>query len=58
MAHSLFALASYGRRDPASLDSLRVTFAQEGIPAEFLSHYDPSKPFAFLSQNDGLSDKF
>ncbi|HMZ02384.1 MAG TPA: TniQ family protein [Rhodocyclaceae bacterium] len=56
-ARSLFALASYGRRDPESLDRLRVTFAQEGIPPEFLSHYIPSGPFAFLSMNDGLSDK-
>ncbi|EKZ5999866.1 TniQ family protein [Klebsiella pneumoniae] len=56
-ARSLFTLASYGRRDPESLDRLRVTFAQEGIPPEFLSHYVPSGPFAFLSMNDGLSDK-
>lgn len=40
-ARSLFALASYGRRDPESLDRLRVTFAKEGIPSEFLSHYQP-----------------
>jgi hypothetical protein len=58
MARSLFTLASYGRRDPESLDRLRVAFAQDGIPLEFLSHYVPSGPFAFLSQNDGLSDKF
>lgn len=32
------------------------TFAQEGIPREFLSHYIPSGPFAFLSMNDGLHD--
>ena len=38
-ARSLFALASYGRRDPASLEQLRATFAKEGIPTEFLSHY-------------------
>lgn len=25
---------------------------------EFLSHYEPSLPFACLRQNDGLSDKF
>jgi len=31
-ARSLFALASYGRRDPASLEQLRATFAKEGIP--------------------------
>jgi hypothetical protein len=40
-ARSLFALASYGRRDPESLDRLRATFAKEGIPSEFLSHYQP-----------------
>ncbi|TFI43807.1 hypothetical protein E4O93_21425 [Diaphorobacter sp. DS2] len=57
-ARSLFALASYGRRDPASLEQLRATFAKEGIPPEFLSHYEPSLPFACLRQNDGLSDKF
>ncbi|EQC1558368.1 TniQ family protein, partial [Citrobacter amalonaticus] len=57
-ARSLFALASYGRRDPASLEQLRATFAKEGIPTEFLSHYEPDEPFACLRQNDGLSDKF
>ncbi len=57
-ARSLFALASYGRRDPASLEQLRTTFAKEGIPPEFLSHYEPNGPFACLSQNDGLSDNF
>ena len=57
-ARSLFALASYGRRDPASLEQLRATFAKEGIPAEFLSHYEPDGPFACLRQNDGLSDEF
>ena len=57
-ARSLFALASYGRRDPASLEQLRATFAKEGIPPEFLSHYVPDGPFACLRQNDGLSDKF
>mgnify|MGYP005846258007 CR=1 FL=1 len=57
-AQSLFALASYGRRDPAALEQLRATFAKEGIPPEFLSHYEPDGPFAFLSMNDGLSDKF
>ena len=57
-ARSLFALASYGRRDPESLERLRLTFANEGIPLEFLSHYEPCTPFAGLSQNDGLSDKF
>ena len=56
-ACALFALASYGRRDPESLDRLRIMFAQEGIPLEFLSHYIPSGPFTFLSMNDGLSDK-
>ncbi|HOI65608.1 MAG TPA: transposase, partial [Thiomonas arsenitoxydans] len=57
-ARSLFALASYGRRDPASLEQLRATFAKEGIPPEFLSHYEADGPFACLRQNDGLSDKF
>ena len=57
-ARSLFALASYGRRDPESLERLRLTFANEGIPLEFLSHYEPCTPCAGLSQNDGLSDKF
>ena len=37
---------------------LRATFAEEGIPPEFLSHYEPDGPFAGLRQNDGLSDKF
>ena len=40
-ARSLFALASCGRRDPESLERLRDTFAKEGIPPEFLSHYQP-----------------
>jgi hypothetical protein len=40
------------------LEQLRATFAKEGIPPEFLSHYEPSLPFACLRQNDGLSDKF
>ena len=40
-ARTLFALASYGRRDPAALEQLRSTFAKEGIPSEFLSHYQP-----------------
>ena len=57
-ARSLFAVASYERRNPASLEQLRVMFAQEGIPMEFLSHYVPDKPFACLRLNDGLSDKF
>jgi hypothetical protein len=57
-ARSLFALASYGRRDPESLERLRATFVKEGIPPEFLSHYEPDGPFACLRQNDGLSDKF
>ena len=57
-ARSLFALASYGRRDPASLERLRATFVKEGIPPEFLSHYEPDGPFACLRQNDGLSDNF
>jgi hypothetical protein len=45
-ARSLFALASYGRRDPESLASLRTLFTQEGIPQEFLSYYVPDSPFA------------
>jgi hypothetical protein len=57
-ARSLFALASFGRRDPESLERLRVTFAKEGIPLEFLSHYVPDGPFACLRLNDRLSDKF
>ena len=57
-ARSLFAVASFGRRDPESLERLRATFAKEGIPPEFLSHYEPDGPFACLRQNDGLSDKF
>ena len=57
-ARSLFALASYGRHDPESLERLRVTFVKEGIPPEFLSHYMPDGPFACLRQNDGLSDNF
>ena len=40
-ARSLFALASYGQRDPESLERLRPTFANEGIPLDFLSHYKP-----------------
>lgn len=57
-ARSLFALASFGRRDPEFLERLGITFTQEGIPLEFLSHYEPNEPFAFLKINDGLSDKF
>ncbi|MDM7457052.1 MAG: TniQ family protein [Tepidimonas sp.] len=57
-ARSLFALASYGRRDPESQERLRHSFANEGIPLEFLSHYKPDVPFACLRQDDGLSDKF
>ncbi|MDN5935116.1 MAG: TniQ family protein [Nitrosospira sp.] len=57
-ARSLFALASYGRRDPDSLERLRATFTKDGIPLEFLSHYVPVGPFACRRQNDGLSDKF
>jgi len=37
-ARSLFALASYRRNDPESLERLRVTFANTGIQREFLSH--------------------
>ncbi|MXS85459.1 hypothetical protein ABO04_05925 [Nitrosomonas sp. HPC101] len=57
-ARSLFELASYGRHDPASLEQLRATFAKEGIPPEFLSHYKPDGSFAYLRKNDGLSDNF
>ena len=57
-ARSLFALAAYGRRDPESLERLRVTFTKQVIPPEFLSHYEPDRPFAFFSLNYGLSDKF
>lgn len=32
----LFAVASFGRRDPESLERLRSTFTKEGIPPEFL----------------------
>jgi hypothetical protein len=47
-ARSLFALASYGRRDPASLEHLRAMFSEMRIPLDFLSHYDPNEPF-FMS---------
>jgi hypothetical protein len=48
-ARSLFALASYGRRrDPDSLMQLRATFAEEGIPPEYLSHYQPDEPLTCL----------
>lgn len=57
-ARSLFALASYGRRDPESLERLRTTFAKEGIPPEFTSHYVPDGSFAGIRLNDGLSDNF
>jgi hypothetical protein len=57
-ARSLFALASYGQRDPPSLERLRATFVKEDIPAEFLSDYEPDASFACLRQNDGLSDNF
>ena len=40
-ARSLFALFAFGRRDSESLERLRVMFAKEGIPPEFLSHYVP-----------------
>lgn len=52
-ARSLFALASYGRRDPESLERLRAEFAKDGIPSEFVSHYIPEEPFAFLRKRDG-----
>ncbi len=57
-ARSLFALASFGKRDPESLERLRVMFAKEDIPPEFLSHYVPDVPFACLRLNDRLSDTF
>ncbi|MGV8891147.1 MAG: TniQ family protein [Pseudomonas sp.] len=57
-ARSLFSLVSFGRRDPEFLERLRVMFAKEGIPPEFLSHYVPNAPFACLRLNDWLSDKF
>ena len=47
-ARSLFALASYGRRDPASLEHLRTMFFEMRIPLDFLSHYDSNEPF-FMS---------
>jgi len=55
-ARSLFALASRGQRDPESLERLRAVFVKDGIPPEFLSHYEPELPFACLKLNDGLSD--
>jgi hypothetical protein len=55
-ARSLFALASYGQRDPESLARVRAIFAENGIPPEFLSHYIPDGPFTFIRLNDGLSD--
>jgi len=58
VARSLFAFASHGCRDAGSLTRLRVTFTEVGIPPEYLSDYDPDRPFACHSQNDGLSDKF
>lgn len=56
-ARSLFTVASFGRRDPESLERLRVTFTKEGIPPEFLSYYVPDGLFACLRQNNELSDK-
>lgn len=41
-ARSLFSLLSYGRNNAESLESLRATFADAGIPREFLSHYNPN----------------
>jgi hypothetical protein len=55
-ARSLFALASYGRRDPLPWNSCAPPSRRH--PPEFLSHYEPDGPFACLRQNDGLSDKF
>ena len=57
-ARSLFALASYGQRDPERLQKLRITFATIQIPLEFLSHYESEQPFACHRINDGLSDNF
>ncbi len=57
-ARLLFALTSVGRRDHDSLERLRIAFAEEGIPPEFLSHYDSDRSFAFLSINYELNDKF
>ncbi|MGO1500350.1 MAG: TniQ family protein [Marinobacter sp.] len=52
-ARSLFALAANGRRrDPESLERLRAEFAKDGIPPEFLSHYEPDGPFACRKIND------
>jgi hypothetical protein len=56
-ARSLFALASYGRRDPLPWNSCAPPSQRKASP-EFLSHYVPDGPFACLRQNDGLSDKF
>ena len=39
VARSLFALASYGRRDPEFLKDLATTFKMNGIPPKYLSHY-------------------
>ncbi|WP_254888696.1 hypothetical protein [Salmonella enterica] len=55
-SRSLFALASYGQRDPESLARIRSMFAENGIPAEFLSHYIPDGPFTSIRFNDRLSD--
>jgi len=52
IARSLFALTAYGKRDPESLERLRDEFAKEGIPPEFLSHYEPDGPFAYRKMND------
>ncbi|MCE0732298.1 hypothetical protein LWH48_05710 [Halomonas sp. G15] len=57
-ARPLFALAAYGKRDPDSLERLRAEFAQEGMPQEFLSHYEPDVPFACRKISDSLSSKF
>ncbi len=58
-ARSLFALAANGRRhDPESLERLRTEFSKDGIPLKFLSHYDPYEPFACLTLNNALYDKF
>jgi hypothetical protein len=37
-ARSLFRLMSYGQPNPESLEQLRATLAEEGIPPEFLLH--------------------
>jgi hypothetical protein len=40
-ARALFSLASLGQREPEQLERLRLDFIQNGIPSEFLSHFNP-----------------